>query len=79
MTEITGLLRAAESNVALVYMTDKESYYLCIFHLRIPNCFMLQYLEPQRKFLVLRGDTNQPNITVQVHHGYMASKGLSRW
>lgn len=43
MTEISGLLRAVESNVA--YVTDEESYYLRIFYLRIPNYFMLQYLE----------------------------------
>lgn len=53
MTEISGLLRAMESNVA--YVTDEESYYLRIFYLRIPNYFMLQYLEAWRKFLVLKG------------------------
>lgn len=78
MTEISGLLRAVESNVA--YVTDEESYYLRIFYLRIPNYFMLQYLEAWRKFLVLKGGTNRPDITVQVDNAYRrkVSKGLSK-
>lgn len=78
MTEISGLLRAVENNVA--YVTDEESYYLRIFYLRIPNYFMLQYLEARRKFLVLKGGTNRPDITVQVDNAYRrkVSKGLNK-
>lgn len=64
---------AAESPVeqsALSTSTGDESCYRRLFDLRVPNYFVPQYPEVQRRFLVLKGDTNRPNITVPVHNGW---------
>lgn len=61
MTEISVLLRALQDSVTSVYLIDEKKYCFCLCCLRIPNYFVYCNIS-RKKFLVLKADTNRPNM-----------------